>query len=167
MWCCTKPYFSFHFSTWATLSIIQREKVHLSAGTFTKNIWVLMQPSTLPSQRGKNVSGNLSRETEIFSRSLFFFPCYLHTGVLLQYLLHSGCSSAHQAAQHCSCKTHLLLPGTFGFATSPSHHSWWRGFAHSAGKVCLPSAFLQHCKWDPGWLLLITHVHWESNSSYC
>lgn len=30
-----------------------------------------------------------------------------------------------------------------------------------------PLPFCNTANGNPGWLLLITHVHWESNSSYC
>lgn len=142
-------------------------KAHLSAGTFTKTIPVLMQPSTLPSERGKNASGSLSREPEIFSRSLFFFPLPPSHGssaaifIALVLLWPIRQLSTAAAKSTCYSQAGLVLPPLHPI--TPGEEDLLRLLE----RFVSPLPFCSTANGNPGWLLLITQVHWESRSSHC
>lgn len=168
MWCCTKPYFSFHFSTWATLSTTQRgksapecwyiHKKHPSTNAAfntpkserQKCFWVacLENQEYFPGHH----SSSPATFTQEFCCNIYSTRAALRPIRLL---------STAAAKSSCYSQAVLVLPPL------PPITAGEEDLLSLLERFVSPLPFCNTANGNPRWLLLITHVHWESNSSYC
>lgn len=69
--------------------------------------------------------------------------------------------SAAAAKPHCYSQAVLVLPPLHPIIPGEED------LLSLLERFVSPLPFCNAANGTPGWLLLITHVHWESNSSYC